>query len=162
MYIHGFTLVYIYILYPPPCFSTFGVSEALHYPCPRSLLSSPFREPPPPPQHLSHPSHQPGRSLFYDAAFGAQIWRKWSSRGRPDMQSAHACACFGEVALFQEIYENFWKSTKKGAILGLQFGPEIDKTCSKLVPGASGVQNRGEGSDLGCKMEGKGPTWKAK
>ena len=78
------------------------------------------------------------------------------------MQSDHACACFGEVALFQEIYENVRKSTKKGAILGLGFGPEIDKKCSKLVPGASGVQNRGEGSDLGCKMEGKGSPWGAK
>ena len=46
--------------------------------------------------------------------------------------------------------------------MGLGFGPEIDHKCSKLVPGASGVQNRGEGSDLGCKMEGKGPTWGAK
>ena len=49
-----------------------------------------------------------------------------------------------------------------GAILGLGFFPEVDQKCSKLVPGASGVRNRGEGSDLGCKMEGKGPTWGAK
>ena len=51
---------------------------------------------------------------------------------------------------------------QKGSHLGVLFGPEIDQKCSKLVPGASGVQNRGEGSDLACKMEGKGPPWGAK
>ena len=45
---------------------------------------------------------------------------------------------------------------------GLLFGPEIVPKWSKLVSGAFGMQNRGEGSDLGCKMEGKGPPWGAK
>jgi len=54
------------------------------------------------------------------------------------------------------------KIVQKGSHFGLHFGPEIDQKCSKLVPGASGVQNRREGSDLGCKMEGKGPPWGAK
>ena len=63
------------------------------------------------------------------------------------------------------------KSRKHGAILDYFF-PGNQSTISSssssecqyvtIVPGASGVQNRVEGSDLGCKMDGKGPPWGAK
>ena len=46
--------------------------------------------------------------------------------------------------------------------LGLVFGSEIDHRYLKIVPGASGVPNRGEGNDLGRNMEGKGPSWDVK
>ena len=72
------------------------------------------------------------------------------------MQSAHACACFVEVALFPKKYEQFRNLTNKGAILDCCLARNCLKIQKKLHLCALGVQNGGSGSVLGCKMEGKG------
>ena len=51
---------------------------------------------------------------------------------------------------------------QKGSHFGTPFWHGNRSKMLKLGAWASGVQNRGEGSDLGCKMEGKGATWGAK
>ena len=67
------------------------------------------------------------------------------------MQSAAACACFVEVALFRKKNEKVRNLTKQGAKKGLVFGGESPQNAKNMHLGA-----------LGCKMEGPGPFWGAK
>ena len=67
------------------------------------------------------------------------------------MQSAHACACFVEVALFSKKYEKVRNWTQKGAILDYSWAGNRLKNDKNRHLGA-----------LGCKMEGPGPFWGAK
>ena len=91
----------------------------------------------------------------YGAAFGAQICGQWNSRGRPDMQSAHACACFGEVAFFQEIRENVLKSSNKGAILDSTLARKSIKNAQNWCLGHPGSDIEGKGAIWDAKWRGK-------
>ena len=97
----------IYI-YPPPCVSTFGVSAALggwggQEVASLSLKGAPPHTPALPASTCVSVWHEISCS-FYDTAFGTQIEGEKELAGRPDMQSAHACACFGEVTFSQKLY----------------------------------------------------------
>ena len=75
---------------------------------------------------------------FCNAAFGAQIAGKWGSRGRPDMQSAHACACFGEVALFPRKMRKCREIDQKGSHVRIPFWPRNRSITLKI--GARGIR----------------------
>ena len=145
----------IYIIYPPPCFSTFGVSEALHYPCPRSLLSSPFREPPPPPQYLSHLSHQPDGLRFRTLFTTLLLELKFGENGAPG--DGRTCNPLTPVHVLERSHF-FDKYTKMSGNR-----PKREPFWDSFLARKSikNAQNWCLGHP-GCRIEGKGAIWDAK